>query len=157
MTMRVFSGLFGVSGRGLAAFHEAGHAAALHAMNERIGVVSINGYGGGVTHRRHSLWLGTTLRRGDVLRVAIAGPLIESKHGRSRFEATIQYGYWNGHATDGELINKSLNGDSLGKWEGKTKRLLWGYGREIGDLAQALLDCGEINGDHARQILRGSR
>lgn len=142
--------------REIAAWHEAGHAAALKAMGELNGRVMIDGHGNGGTQRRHSLFFGTTLRRKDDLKWTIAGPLVDAQVTRTSVERVLQSQTFGGDG-DGDWVNRLLGNDSLDHWVGKTKRLISGYDRGIKDLAEALLDTGSVDGRTAAAILNGRR
>ena len=140
------------------AFHEAGHAAARDALGGPLMDVSINQHGGGLTRYKRSRWFGSdlmNLRSGD-LRTIIAGPLVEARYSRLTLERAISEA-GSGPESDAAQIAKLLRDDSLDRWAGKTKWLLWGHGRGIKDLAEALVDCGFVTGDKAHGSLDGKR
>lgn len=140
------------------AFHEAGHAAARDTLGGPLQDVSINQHGGGLTRGKRSRWFGPDLMsaRSGNLRFFIAGPLVEARYRRVTLERAITES-GSGPGSDAARIAELLRGDSLDRWAGKTKWLLWGHGQGIKDLAEALVDCGSVTGPEARRILHGKR
>lgn len=152
--------LFGPNPRDVSAWHEAHHAAAAVALGGRLRTVWIAKRGfGGATHEKRSVFdvFGNDLTsRSDNLRYTIAGPLGQSlRFGGSLTEA-LDWGKET-EGSDFSWVQKLIGRDSLGKWERRTKRLLAGYGGEIQDLRDALLDCGRVDGPVAVRILKGRR
>jgi hypothetical protein len=149
------------SQRELAAWHEAGHAAAMKEVSALNGDVWVNSHWGGLTRERRSLgwnmFVGESRGRSDALRVSIAGPLVESWVCRDSVAdiLAVQSSPGGRRWLDGDRVAAWLEGEPLSHWVRKTERLLRGCEKPIEKLAEVLYDHGWADGDEAKQILSG--
>jgi hypothetical protein len=149
--------------RELAAWHEAGHAAAMKEAGGLNGDVWVNSHGGGLTRERRSwgwnMFVGEVRGRSDNLMVSIAGPLVESWVCRDSVAEilAVQSSSGGRRGLDGDRVAHYLQGDSLDYWIHKTERLIRGYSRRIEALASVLYDADCVSGDEAKAILSGRR
>lgn len=143
----------------LAAWHEAGHAAAISEVSGRVGGLELYGHGSGMTTTRdtffRSLFVGSCYSRSDILLVGIAGCLAESWICHDSVESLLATQFFGNGRGDGDHVYEALEGDPLRQWIHKTERLISSLDREIQALAQLLEDQGRVDGDDARAILSG--
>lgn len=152
-----------MNGRELAAWHEAGHAAAMKEVGGLNGDVWVNSHGAGLTRERRSwgwnMFVGEVRGRSDNLMVSIAGPLVESWVCRNSVAEilAVQSSSDGRRGLDGDRVAAYLRDEPLSYWVRKTERLIRGYKRRIEALAEVLYDVDRISGDEAKAILSGRR